>query len=296
MQFTVIICTYCREELLANTLATLSRQDLPGKEFEVLVVDNAGRPATEAVARNYGVLYVIETTVGLSHARNRGIRESATPWVLYLDDDIRAPPDLLSRFHQRLATADYAALGGQFSHWFATPPPTWLLKYFGSPMAPAETGTFGELPADRFLYGGVMAVSREALSAVGGFLPELGMRGQTPGFGEEDELQGRLRKQGFRIFYDPAITIEHLVQPYKYRLDSQLGMAYAHGQASVYIDPPEERNRWNILLLRSLEITTVSVPFNIGRWMLKPGYVWQHAFLDSLKKYWFAFGRFRASR
>jgi glycosyltransferase involved in cell wall biosynthesis len=59
----------------------------------VIVVDNStGDIETETVAREFGAVYAVEPTQGLSRARNRGLAESKSEIVAYLDDD--ATPDL----------------------------------------------------------------------------------------------------------------------------------------------------------------------------------------------------------
>ena len=120
------------------------------------------------------------------------------------------------------------------------------------------------------------------------------MQGGGIGFGEEDELQIRLRERGYRIFYDPAISIEHLVQPYKYRLRSQLRTALAHGRASVALRPQQPGFTRLELLKRYGLITVQSLPFNLARWLFKPNYRWQHLAIDTLGKYYYAYGRYAA--
>jgi glycosyltransferase involved in cell wall biosynthesis len=69
-------------------LAELNR---PPKE--VIVVDNTlGDKATETVAAEFGARYLVEAKPGLSRARNRGMAESRSEIVVYLDDD--AIPDV----------------------------------------------------------------------------------------------------------------------------------------------------------------------------------------------------------
>jgi len=60
---------------------------------EVIVVDNTpGDKETEEVARKFNCAYVLEPKRGLSRARNRGLAESHSDVVAYLDDD--ATPDV----------------------------------------------------------------------------------------------------------------------------------------------------------------------------------------------------------
>jgi glycosyltransferase involved in cell wall biosynthesis len=60
---------------------------------EVLVVDNtSGDKEAEAVARAFAATYIVEPVPGASRARNRGLAESQSEIVAYLDDD--ATPDV----------------------------------------------------------------------------------------------------------------------------------------------------------------------------------------------------------
>lgn len=44
----------------------------------------------------------VEREGSLNEARNRGVRNAETPYVLIMDDDLRFPPELLERFAGRL--------------------------------------------------------------------------------------------------------------------------------------------------------------------------------------------------
>src|SRR5262245_13064210 len=92
---TVIVCTRDRPELLEGCLAALATQDHPS--YEVLVVDNASRgPETRELADAWNARYVCEERPGLDRARNRALRESASPIVAFTDDDARPEPGWLS--------------------------------------------------------------------------------------------------------------------------------------------------------------------------------------------------------
>lgn len=294
VQFTVVIPTYRRADLLRTTLDTLHRQTLSIEHYRLLVVDNADDPATTTLCREYGLDRVVEPSTGLSHAKNRGWREATTEWVLYLDDDIRAPTDLLARFYDRLRTADYAGLGGRYRHFFLEPPPNWLRKYYADDRRPSDQREFGELPAGRYLSGGIMAVRRAALRAVGGFSADHGMNGGKVGYAEEEWTQWRLRQGGYRIFYDPDIYMDHLVQPYKYTVAARLRMAYASGRDSAGLPEHGDRHTPVTYAARLLDIAVRSLPFNVARLLLKPGYRWQNCVVDTLTKVWYATGRLNA--
>lgn len=295
MQITVVVCTYLREELLEITLDTLNLQSLPRQEYRVVVVDNAGSEDTEKVAANYGADYVFEKKLGVSHARNRGCQEATTPWVLYLDDDVKVPHDMIERFSCRLNGADFEALGGPIRHWFRTPPPRWLLKYYDRPYLPGLAEEFGPLPDEHFLVGCQIAVKRDAWEAIGGFSDEVGMHGFEVGRADENDFQLRLRKAGYQVYYDPNIPIDHLVQPYKYSIGGQLRLAYASGRDGIGMRGQEQLSLLG-LIGSYWRITTYSLPFNVARLIAKPAYFWQNAVVDTVTKYCFSYAQFRGRR
>jgi len=87
---TVVICTRNRPTLLRKCLEGIAH--LERAPDEVIVVDNtSGDEETEAVAREFAAVYTSEPIQGLSRARNRGLAESNSEIVAYLDDD--AVPD-----------------------------------------------------------------------------------------------------------------------------------------------------------------------------------------------------------
>jgi glycosyltransferase involved in cell wall biosynthesis len=84
---TIVICTRNRAPLLHRCLESIAR--LQRTPDEVIVVDNTrGDSETKAVVRAFGATYIIEPIQGVSRARNRGLAESHSEIVAYLDDDV----------------------------------------------------------------------------------------------------------------------------------------------------------------------------------------------------------------
>lgn len=86
----IVVCTRNRPGCLRNCLQGIAKlRQVPD---EVIVVDNtSGDQETEAVAAEFGAVYLVEPCQGLSRARNRGLADSHSEIVAYLDDD--ATPD-----------------------------------------------------------------------------------------------------------------------------------------------------------------------------------------------------------
>ena len=96
-----IICTYNREKYITECLEHL-RIACQNKMLEVLVVDNNSTDSSASLIKGYldchpdfPGRYILETKQGLSHARNRGIKEAKGDILVFLDDDSMVAPDYL---------------------------------------------------------------------------------------------------------------------------------------------------------------------------------------------------------
>jgi len=94
----VIIPALNAERTVAHSLHSLQWQDFG--DWEAVVVDNGSEDGTAAVvagvaANDPRIRVVKETKRGISAARNRGVRDSAAPLLLFLDADDTILPDHL---------------------------------------------------------------------------------------------------------------------------------------------------------------------------------------------------------
>jgi hypothetical protein len=87
MLFSVIIPTYNRQELLAQTLESVFAQSC--RSFEVLVVDDGSTDGTDELLATYGdrVKVIRQTNCGPSVARNRGGELARGRYLAFLDSD-----------------------------------------------------------------------------------------------------------------------------------------------------------------------------------------------------------------
>ncbi|MBK9123560.1 MAG: glycosyltransferase family 2 protein [Chloroflexi bacterium] len=214
----VVICTFNRVDLLRKALESLSRQDCDANRYEVIVVDNNSTDLTGEMVRScsapFDVRYVLETTQGLSHARNRGWREAQGEYIAYLDDDAIAPPHWLSLASQIIEAHRPAMFGGPVREFTEKDPPFW---YKPSYMVALDLDEPQVLGPTYLVVGCNMFCSRRILELTGGFHPDLGMLGNRIGYAEEDFLQSQIRSLGGDnvIFGHPNLYIGHLVRSEK---------------------------------------------------------------------------------
>jgi glycosyltransferase involved in cell wall biosynthesis len=132
----VIICTHNpREDYLRRTLKALEKQTLPKDQWELLLIDNA---STAPLQEKWNLSWhphsrhILETELGLTAARLRGIRESKGEILVFVDDDCELSLDYLEVSiginHRHPALG---AWSGQCFPVFELDPPEWSRPYWG---------------------------------------------------------------------------------------------------------------------------------------------------------------------
>ena len=95
---TIIILTYNREKLLRTAIKSVLNQSY--SKMEILVVDGSSDDKTPKVLKEFkGEITVIEDTkkIGVSAARNLGIKRSTGDYITFLDDDDFFHPKKIER-------------------------------------------------------------------------------------------------------------------------------------------------------------------------------------------------------
>jgi len=91
----IVIPCYKHAHFLADAIESALGQTHP--DVEIVVVDDGSPDNTREVAARYaGVRYVRQENQGLAAARNRGLRESHSPYLVFLDADDRLLPNALA--------------------------------------------------------------------------------------------------------------------------------------------------------------------------------------------------------
>ena len=145
----VIICTYNRERFLYDALKHVATNDFPVEDYEIVLVNNNSTDSTENECQRFSTnfphvqfRYIMETMQGLSHARNRGIKESRGDILIFLDDDSFVKPDYLQNVQKQMDNYPEAmAFGGKISPLFESgETPKWLCKWTYSWVSAIDKG------------------------------------------------------------------------------------------------------------------------------------------------------------
>ncbi|MEM9325383.1 MAG: glycosyltransferase [Bacteroidota bacterium] len=216
----VIVCTYNRAPYIGKCLRHLADQTASKTSYEVIVIDNNSTDQSselikEAIQRhqNTTIRYYLETTVGLSHARNRGIKESSGRVLAFVDDDAFAAPKYVAEVDRYFADhPEVVAVGGKIVPVYEEEAPAWMTHYLLPLVAAVDMGSSSKpYPRNKFPIGANMAFRSSVFEEIGNFNPALGRIANELGAGEEKDLFLQLRAGGGLIHYAPEILVRHII-------------------------------------------------------------------------------------
>jgi glycosyltransferase involved in cell wall biosynthesis len=228
-QLTVAICTYNGAKRLSQVLDCLRSQVYPSTlRWEVIVVDNNSSDHTAEVVRthqlswpeNIPLRYGFEPKQGLALARQRAVEMAMADWVGFLDDDNLPDTNWVAAAHDFSQQHPQAGVFGsrilaeyeveppmhfeRISRFLAINPSTKLICYSDQAYRSRHKQVYPP--------GAGAVINRAAwLKSV----PEqLTLQGRVSGLclpGEDVEAFTYLRKAGWEIWSNPAMTIKHLI-------------------------------------------------------------------------------------
>ncbi|MBW8002732.1 MAG: glycosyltransferase [Planctomycetes bacterium] len=214
VRISVVLATYRRADYLALALESLSNQTLDRQLYEIIVVDNnSGDNTREVVDRYPSFKYILEEELGLSPARNAGIRASVGDFITFLDDDAEADPNWLKALVETHDNhPDAWVVGGRILLKFDVQPPQWLTESNHRDLGFRDFGDIArELNYPEGLAGSNCSFKRKVFTEIGYFKPQLGRIGNIQLSHEERDIQIHIYEQGHTIYYNPAAFVHHHV-------------------------------------------------------------------------------------
>lgn len=225
----VIIPTLNEEHFIEQCLDSVRNQTYPFNQMDVMIVDGGSSDRTCEFVESYSSRY---SNVRLLHnphkiqsaAFNIGVKESSAPYVVRLDAHALYKPYYIEGCINRLEeNPGRGNVGGQWdiqpqkdSLWAIT---NAILNFskFGIGGATyrvgAEAGNVDTVPFGAF--------PRKVIEEIGG------MREDLPR-GEDNEYNSRIRKAGYKIFFDPHIECIYYARP---TLKSSCKQMFANGES-----------------------------------------------------------------
>jgi GT2 family glycosyltransferase len=190
----VIIPHYNDVIRLERCLASLTGGGLRG--VDVLVVDNGSSQSLEALRATFPMVrFLVEPEKGAAAARNRGVRETTAPVLLFIDADCVAAPDWLDT--ARLVQPRADLIGGRVDVFDETPPPRSGAEAFETIFA---FNFRNYIEVQGFTGAGNLVTSRDVFNDVGGFVN---------GVSEDRDWSMRAVAKGYRLIYEDGLVVSH---------------------------------------------------------------------------------------
>jgi glucosyl-dolichyl phosphate glucuronosyltransferase len=214
----VIVCSFNRCNYLPKLLESLKTQTLSKERFEILIVDNNSTDDTMKIVNTFqdsifNLKYIFESRQGLSISRNRGMRETESPLVVYIDDDAYAEPEWLASFVESFEKDDrVVCVGGPVKLDWQGEKPDWIPEKYESLFTSVDYGSEERyLTAGNYLVGANMGFRKDWLKEQGGFPENLGRKGYCLISGEEALIYKKVFESGNKVLYHPDAKVWHRV-------------------------------------------------------------------------------------
>ena len=204
----VVIPSRERKKILIQTIDTLKNQTF--KDFEVIVVDQSEEPIERhELPEKLDITILPDKHYGQPQAKNIGLRKAKGQFIIFLDDDVICPPELIEAHVKNYADKEIAGVAGRVleENMPKGKGPVGKISRYDLSMTHNFNSTT-RCFVDHAV-GCNWSARKKVLEESHGFDENL-YPGRGTAFFEETELCFRLKKAGHRLVFDPEATVEHL--------------------------------------------------------------------------------------
>ncbi|MDT8303198.1 MAG: glycosyltransferase family 2 protein [Sedimentisphaerales bacterium] len=198
---TVIVPVFNAGLDIERCLAALAQSTY--KQFEVLVVDDGSTEPIKPLVERFGYQYLrIDGPGGPARARNLGVRQTESEFIIFIDADVCVHPETIDRIIQNFSgDHELAAVIGTYDD--APVDPDFLSQYRNLFHHYTHCKSAGQVTT---FWSGCGAMRREVFIKYGGFDEQ---RYRYPAI-EDIELGTWIAADGGRIVLDQTIQCKHL--------------------------------------------------------------------------------------
>ena len=238
-RISVVVSTYSKNKLwqVLDCVESLRKQTLPPHEI-LLVLD----PDPEVF--NYykfntpvDVKIITSDGIGLSNARNAGVREAESEIVAFIDDDAVADENWLRNLAQNYSDYSVVGVGGPIKPFWAFKKPEWFPEELNWVIGCSYRGGPSRREEIRNPIGCNMSFRKAALEKAGCFRSDLGRFGKFLLAGEESDVSMRIKDKipGAKILNEPSAVVFHKVNMERLSLKYILVRSFYEGVSKSLI-------------------------------------------------------------
>lgn len=251
---TVVVCTYNREKYITKCVESLV-EALKNVDFnhELIVIDNNSTDNTpvilEKLSAKHNFVSLVESTSGLSFARNCGLRVSNYRIVSFVDDDAFVDSNWAREIYNCFLQSDVGSVGGRISPYYEVVPPEWFSsRYYALYSILDDAGECRPFDKGFGPVGANMAVDISRLDGNIYFNTDLGRVGSSLLSGEEVEYLRRFKKKGYLSLYNPHAKVSHVIPHERLTKEWALKRFY-WGGISDCLSQPSRIRKFAVLLI-----------------------------------------------
>jgi glycosyltransferase involved in cell wall biosynthesis len=247
----VIVCCYNSESLITDTLYHIAGQKTNTlSNWELIIVDNnctdntIEKAVTVWESLTTVPLHIIEEKKpGLMHARIAGVSRANFSFIVFCDDDNHLDKNYLQKSYEVMnSDKKIGVVGGISEGVFETEPPKWF-KYLQSGYAVGEQAEQrGDITDSKgHVWGAGMVCRTEVMRKIlsESFITS-GRKGNDLLSGDDTEICYKVIKEGYRIVYEPELSLKHLIV--KKRLNWKYAIRMEKGHVKTVIKLADLKN------------------------------------------------------
>ncbi len=264
-KLSVIICTYRHQNRalgLKKTTLSLSKKENNNFLLEIIIVDNGGSLSesekSELSAINSKIVFIVENEIGLSVARNTGVRNSNSNIIAFTDDDVWVSETWAENILEVYKNSSVRCAGGKvnMTNMEIIKDKKWLTNYFLRFLFPTEFPEHtGQIIAPYFLVGANMSFRKDVFEKYGLFDRKLGRIAKKLLSCEDTEFIERLPKEN--IFFIKGAVVYGDIDEKRLNRKYMLKRLYWQGYSDFifiqkvgidkFFDKHEVKFGWNFL-------------------------------------------------
>lgn len=218
----IVICCHNSAVRLPDTIARINAQRVPENiNWEVLIVDNASTDNTAEIAKQCwayrpGVRFEVvqEDRIGLVNARICGFSHTKYDVVSFIDDDNWICDEWVTIVAKVFNHNPTVGVCGSYNEAaFEESAPFWFEQFSRSYAVGSQGVSAGDISGERgVVFGAGMSVRKNAWNDLMGndfqfYL--VGRQGRRLLCGEDYELSLALGLAGWKVWYEPQLTLKH---------------------------------------------------------------------------------------